>query len=80
MIFNQLDALELDGCPIEELGLDFILPGHSCTELKRGGRDIPVTSHNLGQYISLVTHWLLYEGSFRFLISREILLYLFNVN
>ncbi|XP_059049375.1 E3 ubiquitin-protein ligase TRIP12 [Achroia grisella] len=59
---HMISALELDGCPIEELGLDFILPGDGCTELRRGGRDIPVTAHNLQNYISLVTHWLLYEG------------------
>lgn len=60
---NQLISnLELDGCPIEELGLDFILPGDGCTELRRGGRDMPVTAHNLQNYIDLVTHWLLFEG------------------
>ncbi|XP_045486330.1 E3 ubiquitin-protein ligase TRIP12 isoform X3 [Pieris rapae] len=59
---QMINALELDGCPIEELGLDFILPGDGCTELRRGGRDIPVTAHNLHHYIALVTHWLLYEG------------------
>ncbi|KAJ2943828.1 hypothetical protein O0L34_g8156 [Tuta absoluta] len=58
----MISALELDGCPIEELGLDFILPGDGCTELRRGGRDMPVTPHNLHNYIALVTHWLLYEG------------------
>ncbi|XP_013193092.2 E3 ubiquitin-protein ligase TRIP12 isoform X1 [Amyelois transitella] len=59
---HMISALELDGCPIEELGLDFILPGDGCTELRRGGRDTPVTAHNLHDYIALVTHWLLYEG------------------
>ncbi|XP_053601004.1 E3 ubiquitin-protein ligase TRIP12 isoform X2 [Plodia interpunctella] len=59
---HMINALELDGCPIEELGLDFILPGDGCTELRRGGRDMPVTAHNLHDYIGLVTHWLLYEG------------------
>ncbi|XP_068628834.1 E3 ubiquitin-protein ligase TRIP12 [Battus philenor] len=59
---HLINGLELDGCPIEELGLDFILPGDGCTELRRGGRDLPVTAHNLHNYIALVTHWLLYEG------------------
>ncbi|XP_052747423.1 E3 ubiquitin-protein ligase TRIP12 [Bicyclus anynana] len=59
---HMINGLELDGCPIEELGLDFILPGDGCTELRRGGRDLPVTAHNLHDYIALVTHWLLYEG------------------
>lgn len=39
-----------------------MLPGHANIELRRGGRDIPVTIHNLHQYISLVTHWFLVEG------------------
>ncbi|XP_028164507.1 E3 ubiquitin-protein ligase TRIP12 isoform X3 [Ostrinia furnacalis] len=59
---QMISALELDGCPIEELGLDFILPGDGCTELRRGGRELPVTAHNLHNYIDLVTHWMLYEG------------------
>lgn len=52
----------MDGCPIADLGLDFVLPGHANIELRRGGRDIPVTIHNLHQYISLVTHWFMVEG------------------
>lgn len=54
--------MDLDGCPIADLGLDFVLPGYPNIELRRGGRDIPVTIHNLHQYISLVTHWFLVEG------------------
>lgn len=62
MFFFQIEQLDLDGCPIADLGLDFVLPGHANTELCRGGRDIPVTIHNLHQYISLVTYWFLIEG------------------
>lgn len=62
----QIESLDLDGCPIADLGLDFILPGHPNIELRRGGRDIPVTIHNLHQYIALVTHWFLNEG-----VSRQ---------
>jgi E3 ubiquitin-protein ligase TRIP12 len=64
--FEQIESLDLDGCPIADLGLDFVLPGHSNIELRRGGRDIPVTIHNLHQYISLVSHWFLVEG-----VSRQ---------
>lgn len=42
-----------------------MLPGHADIELRRGGRDIAVTIHNLHQYISLVTHWFLVEGVYR---------------
>lgn len=54
--------MDLDGCPIADLGLDFVLPGYPNIELRKQGRDIPVTIHNLHQYISLVTHWFLVEG------------------
>lgn len=39
-----------------------MLPGHANLELRRGGRDIPVTIHNLHQYIALVSHWFQVEG------------------
>ncbi|XP_030373810.1 E3 ubiquitin-protein ligase TRIP12-like isoform X6 [Scaptodrosophila lebanonensis] len=59
---EKIEHLDLDGCPIADLGLDFVLPGHANIELCRGGRDTPVTVHNLHQYISLVTYWFLIEG------------------
>lgn len=61
-IIFQLQLLDLDGCPIADLGLDFVLPGHSNIELRRGGKDTTVTIHNLHHYISLVTYWFLNEG------------------
>lgn len=51
-----------DGCPIADLGLYFTLPGHANIELRRGGRDLAVTIHNLHQYVALVTQWFLVEG------------------
>ncbi|XP_017139695.1 E3 ubiquitin-protein ligase TRIP12 isoform X3 [Drosophila miranda] len=59
---EKIEQLDLDGCPIADLGLDFVLPGHANIELCRGGRDTPVTVHNLRQYISLVSYWFLIEG------------------
>ncbi|CAO1401704.1 unnamed protein product [Diamesa hyperborea] len=59
---EKIEALDLDGCIIADLGLDFVLPGYPNIELRRGGRDISVTIHNLHQYISLVSHWFLVEG------------------
>ncbi|XP_011183950.2 E3 ubiquitin-protein ligase TRIP12 isoform X6 [Zeugodacus cucurbitae] len=59
---EKIESLDLDGCPIADLGLDFVLPGYANIELCRGGRDTPVTIHNLHQYISLVTYWFLVEG------------------
>ncbi|XP_028050915.1 E3 ubiquitin-protein ligase TRIP12 isoform X2 [Monomorium pharaonis] len=60
-----IEALDLDSCPISELGLVFELPGYENIELRKGGSEISVTIHNLDQYIKLVIHWFLYEGVFR---------------
>lgn len=60
-----IEALDLDTCPISDLGLVFELPGYENIELRKGGSEIPVTIHNLDQYIKLVVHWFLYEGVFR---------------
>jgi len=47
---------------VEDLGLDFTLPGYPNIELRKGGKDKGVTLDNLGQYVRLVSHWLLVEG------------------
>ena len=52
----------MDGCPVEELGLDFTLPGYPNIELRKGGRDMAVNLDNLASYVSLVSHWMLVEG------------------
>ena len=52
----------MDGCPVEDLGLDFTLPGYPNIELMKGGKDLSVTLDNLAQYVKLVSHWLLIEG------------------
>jgi len=44
------------------LDLDFILPGYPQIELKKGGKDIPVTLDSLEEYLKLVLHWTLVEG------------------
>ncbi|XP_017891758.1 E3 ubiquitin-protein ligase TRIP12 isoform X1 [Ceratina calcarata] len=60
-----IDSLNLDGCPITDLGLVFELPGYENIELRKNGSEIPVTIYNLDQYVKLVVHWFLYEGIFR---------------
>nr|CAD7195313.1 unnamed protein product [Timema douglasi] len=59
---ERVERLGLDGCPVSDLGLDFTLPGHVGVELRRGGRDLPLTVHNIEQYTKLVSHWFLLEG------------------
>lgn len=57
-----LETLTLDGCPIEDIQLDMTLPGYSNVELRKGGKDVAVTIHNLEEYLKLVLHWTLVEG------------------
>ncbi|XP_046854007.1 E3 ubiquitin-protein ligase TRIP12-like isoform X2 [Xenia sp. Carnegie-2017] len=56
-----VESLTMDGLPIEDLELDFRLPG-TTIDLKKGGKDIPVTIHNLEEYIKLVVQWTLVDG------------------
>lgn len=57
-----VESLTLDGVPIEDLGLSFALPGYPDIELKRGGKDMTVSIHNLEEYIKLVVQWTLLTG------------------
>lgn len=41
----------MDGCSIEDLDINFTLPGYSSIELKKGGQDITVTLDNLEEYL-----------------------------
>ncbi|XP_050045361.1 E3 ubiquitin-protein ligase TRIP12 isoform X2 [Dermacentor andersoni] len=59
---RRVEALQLDGCQVELLGLDFTLPGGGQLELRRGGAQMGVTVHNLDQYLALAVHWAALEG------------------
>ncbi|XP_050539667.1 E3 ubiquitin-protein ligase TRIP12 isoform X2 [Daktulosphaira vitifoliae] len=59
---EKIKNIRLDDCLIEDLGLDFTLPGHPSIELRKNGQNINVTMDNLEKYIQLVCHWYLREG------------------
>ncbi|XP_062901525.1 E3 ubiquitin-protein ligase TRIP12 isoform X3 [Mobula hypostoma] len=59
---QALESLNMNGCSVEDLGLDFTLPGYANVELKKGGKDTVVTIHNLEEYLRLVVYWTLNEG------------------
>lgn len=61
-VSNNSDLLKLHGSSIEDLNIDFIMPGYPHIELRKGGKDLPVTLNNLENYIELVSHWSLLEG------------------
>ena len=57
-VAKRLDALQLDGCDVANLGLNFTLPGQPEMELKPGGSDIDVTSTTLASTCSAAwTSW-----------------------
>ncbi|XP_075952494.1 E3 ubiquitin-protein ligase TRIP12-like [Anarhichas minor] len=62
---QALESLNMNGCSVENLSLDFTLPGFPHIELKEGGKDIPVTIYNLEEYLRLVVYWTLNQGVFR---------------
>jgi E3 ubiquitin-protein ligase TRIP12 len=50
-----LNSLSLNGGgTIEDLDLDFILPGYPAIELKKGGKDTHVTLDNLEEYLKVL--------------------------
>lgn len=53
-------------CSVEDLGLDFTLPGDEFVELTEGGASIPVTKVNAMEYCDAVTEFVLRRGVERF--------------
>ncbi|KAH8816204.1 E3 ubiquitin-protein ligase UPL3 [Xylogone sp. PMI_703] len=56
------EALEIDGVRIDDLGLDFTLPGYSSIELLPNGSQIPVTIDNVESYLDKVIDMTLGKG------------------
>jgi len=59
---KQVEALRYRGASVDDLCLDFTLPGKPDWELKPGGTDISVTIHNLEEYVNLVLKTFLITG------------------
>ncbi|KAF8817458.1 hypothetical protein BYT27DRAFT_7074713 [Phlegmacium glaucopus] len=53
---------KIEQVSIEDLALDFTIPGYDI-ELRPGGRDIPVTSENVSEYIAEVLDAILGKGA-----------------
>ncbi|CAO3655933.1 unnamed protein product [Mucor hiemalis] len=49
-----IKEIEVDGAKVDDLCLDFTLPGDETYELKTGGSEIPVTINNVEEYIELL--------------------------
>lgn len=59
--FLQLEKLTYEGCSIDDLGLDFVVPGFN-VELMKNGKSIHLSIRNLHLYVKLMSHWILHEG------------------
>ncbi|KAF8778063.1 E3 ubiquitin-protein ligase TRIP12 like protein [Argiope bruennichi] len=59
---RSLESITLDGCSVEDLSLDFTLPGYSRIEMKKGGKDVSVSIHNIEDYLKLLKYWTMTEG------------------
>ncbi|KAJ1732388.1 Ubiquitin fusion degradation protein 4 [Coemansia biformis] len=63
-IQTEVDAIRgPDGqSAVEDLTLDFTLPGYPSLELRPGGSEVPVTISNVHTYVDLVARWTLQTG------------------
>ncbi|KAK9826455.1 hypothetical protein WJX81_000175 [Elliptochloris bilobata] len=52
----------VDGAPIDDLCLSFVLPGYPEYELRAGGADLAVGAGNVAEYVEAVAHATLREG------------------
>ncbi|RDW81473.1 HECT-type E3 ubiquitin transferase UFD4 [Aspergillus mulundensis] len=59
---QALMAIEVDGVQVEDLGLDFTLPGYPAIELITDGSNIPVTVNNVDLYVDRVVDMTLGSG------------------
>lgn len=53
--------IEVDGATLEDLTLDFTLPGHDI-DLKLYGKNVVVDIENVAEYIALVIDWTVKKG------------------
>lgn len=68
---SKLEELSMDGCLIEDIGLDMRLPGYPNIELMKMGKNTSVTAKNFDKYLDLITHWTLFEGVKHHMIAMK---------
>ncbi|KAL8803363.1 MAG: hypothetical protein Q9200_006250 [Gallowayella weberi] len=59
---KAIGQMTVRGATIEQLGLDFTLPGYPSIELVEGGSDVHVTMENVGEYVEKVIDMTLGSG------------------
>lgn len=59
---SAVENIRVDGVRVEDLSLDFTLPGYPSIELTEGGSDVPLTIENVDQYVESVIDMTLGSG------------------
>ena len=59
---QALSSITLDGSSLEDLDINFTVPGFPEIEMKEGGNDILLTIENVEEYLKLLVWWLMYKG------------------
>ncbi|KAE8151403.1 ubiquitin-protein ligase Ufd4 [Aspergillus avenaceus] len=59
---QALQSVEVDGVKVEDLSLDFTLPGYPSIELVENGANVPVTIENVDKYVDQVVDLTLCSG------------------
>ena len=50
---DKISSITMDGCSLEDLGLDFLLPGFPNFELMKGGSKTSLSINNIDKYLSV---------------------------
>lgn len=59
---EAIKVIRIDGATVEDLALEFVLPGYDEIEMKPDGSDKTVTIGNIEEFIDLVIDWTLSKG------------------
>jgi E3 ubiquitin-protein ligase TRIP12 len=62
---KRIKGIKIKDASVDDLSLDFTLPGHPEIALKPNGQDISVTIDNVEEYVGLVVEWTLKKGTER---------------
>ena len=59
---KRIANIDIDGVRVEDMALDFTLPGYPHIELEKNGANLPVTIQNVGKYVNAVIDLTLGSG------------------
>lgn len=59
---DELINLKYHGCRLDDLCINFTVPGFPDIEMVEGGAEIFLTVENIEEYLQLLVWWLLYKG------------------